>query len=102
VWSWQRQIVAPLGTLLAVRTNSQETRADIELHAIMHDLKFDPEIQDQIKPVYFHYAADATAPLSWHLLRTQREAIVTRWKNYPTGNHETDMLEALGCSVGGR
>ncbi|HEV2577791.1 MAG TPA: hypothetical protein VGU25_11330 [Acidobacteriaceae bacterium] len=102
VWSWQRQIVAPVGTLLAVRTSSQETRADIELHATMDDLGFNPEIQDKIKPVYFHYSADDRAPLSWHLLRTQREDIVTQWKSHQPSKYEPEMLQDLHCSVAGK
>jgi hypothetical protein len=52
--------------------------------------------------VYFHYAADQRAPLSWHLLRTQREDIVTQWKKYLPSNHEKNMLQALGCGAAGR
>jgi hypothetical protein len=104
VWTWQRQIVAPIGALLAVRTSSQQTRADIELNAIMDALEFNPDIRDKITPVFFDYLADDTAPLSWHLTPRQKDGIVGQWQKRENGtsrnrDHEVAMLADVGCKV---
>jgi hypothetical protein len=96
-WSWQRQIVAPLGTLLAVRTSSQQFRAAYErdvVAAYLEDERLD------VTAVVLAYPADRLAPLSWHLTPDQRGRIERAWEN-PDANLRTAIDEVrgrVGCS----
>jgi Patatin-like phospholipase len=75
-WSWQRQMVAPVEALLAVRTSSQETRASYELdlaQKYLHDEGLDVEVARMF------YPADQLTPLSWHLTDEQKDQITEAW-----------------------
>jgi hypothetical protein len=100
VWSWQRQMVAPIGTLLSVRTSSQQTRTDVELNAVTEALGLgDPAVASRIIPVYFHYPESESAPLSWHLLMSQKHDIVKAWRNRGQIDGESSMLKDIGCAT---
>ena len=100
VWSWQRQMVAPIGTLLSVRTSSQQTRTDVELNAVTEALGLgDPTVASRIIPVYFHYPESESAPLSWHLLMSQKHDIVKAWRNRGQIDGESSMLKDIGCAT---
>ncbi len=95
-WSWQRQSVGPLETLLNVRTNSQEIRDDFELQMAIDNLDAkDVRIEKAAK---FLYESDLPFPLSWHLTDEQLNSIHEQW-----AGHQQDakriVYEKLGCTA---
>ncbi len=75
-WTWQRQLVAPLETLQAVRTSSQQARAQFELQ-LGTDFLVSKGVN--IKLVRFRYPSDSLTPLSWHLTPHQQKNIGEAW-----------------------
>ncbi|WP_348263923.1 hypothetical protein P8935_05155 [Telmatobacter sp. DSM 110680] len=100
-WSWQRQFVAPIGTLLSVRTNSQQSRAAFELHLMSDDLR---QHEIRVTDDSFSYHPDRMAPLSWHLTPEQQRSIGEAWSNASPELAATrfDLYRALGCSASGK
>jgi hypothetical protein len=95
-WTWQRQLTAPLETLQAVRTSSQQARAQFELELATASLLsegFD------VKSVRFRYPSDLLTPLSWHLTPQQQENIGKAWSK-PSADlvaQREILLRGLGC-----
>lgn len=75
-WSWQKQLVGPLETLLHVRTSSQQTRDTIELAMAEEYLK---NRNVDLVTVPFLFASKSTPPLSWHLTAAQVQEISDSW-----------------------
>lgn len=99
-WSWQRQFVAPIGTLLSVRTNSQLSRAVVQLQLVKELLK---ESGVDVNTYTLSYPSDPLAPLSWHLTPEQKEKIGDAWQ-HPGSRLQPErqkLYESLGCRVGG-
>jgi len=97
-WSWQRQIVAPLGTLLAVRSSSQQFRAAYERGVIEAYLEAE---QLDVKAVVLAYPPDRLAPLSWHLTSDQRQRVARAWDS-PDADLRAGIDEVrsrLGCAA---
>lgn len=97
-WTWQRQLVAPLGTLQSVRTSSQQARAQLELQLATDDLMGRGL---QVKQVRLRYPSDQLTPLSWHLTPEQHTSIDKAWR-YPGADLATQrnmLLQGLGCPV---
>jgi hypothetical protein len=94
-WSWQRQSIGPLETLLNVRTSSQEIRDDFELQMAIDNLDAkDVKIEKAAK---FLYESDLPLPLSWHLTDEQLNSIHEQW-----AHHQQDakriVYKKLGCT----
>jgi hypothetical protein len=96
-WSWQRQIVSPIDTLLNVRSASQELRSKIELGVGMRLLNSQPDLGIDVKSIPFLFATPLPAPLSWHLTPEQRLSIDENWQANKGARKE--VLKFLGCSV---
>jgi hypothetical protein len=97
-WSWQRQFVAPIGTLLSVRTSSQHSRAAFEL-SLMSDLLKSKGVTVMSYPL--SYPPDRLAPLSWHLTPEQQRSIGTAWSN-PSSKlyaERQKLYQVLACQV---
>jgi hypothetical protein len=97
-WSWQRQLVAPLETLLSVRTSSQQFRAAYEQDVVAELLR---DEERDVRAVFLAYPADRLAPLSWHLTADQRQRIERAWSDPdPTLRAATDTIRMrLGCAA---
>jgi hypothetical protein len=96
VWTWQRQLVAPLETLQSVRTSSQQARAQFELQ-----LATDYLVSKgfHVTPVRFRYPSDLLTPLSWHLTPEQQRNIGQAWAK-PSADLITQrdiLLRGLQC-----
>jgi hypothetical protein len=96
VWTWQRQLVAPLETLQSVRTSSQQARAQFELQ-----LATDYLVSKgfHVTPVRFRYPSDLLTPLSWHLTPEQQKNIAAAWSK-PSTDLKTQreiLLRGLQC-----
>jgi hypothetical protein len=96
-WSWQRQMIGPVATLLNVRTGSQSVRDDLELNTALDDLK--RQSMRTGEPAKFLYNPDdQPVPLSWHLTPDQERAISAKWDNQ--GDAVNKVREQLGCQLG--
>ena len=102
LWSWQRQISAPIETLKNVRTSSQDFRERIELDTAVDALKLRDVKVPVVRFIFRRVPADKgemqtgglraawlsdylgvdvdTAPLSWHLNQAQRLSIGKAWR----------------------
>lgn len=96
VWTWQRQLVAPLETLQSVRTSSQQARAQFELQ-LATDYLVNKGFN--VKSVRFRYPSDLLTPLSWHLTPEQQKNIAEAWSK-PSADLITQrdvLLRGLQC-----
>jgi hypothetical protein len=93
-WSWQRQLTAPLDTLLNVRTSSQLMRSNFELGIGLRQLRAG-ESALTVSTIPFHFTTSAPAPLSWHLTREQLATITTNWDRSIAPRNA--VMEFLGC-----
>ena len=93
-WSWQRQMSAPIETLLHVRTSSQALRDDLELKMALEYLK---EQKMDPQAATFLFASDLPVPLSWHLNRMQYDAIHKAWLDTRNDTAREAVYEQLGC-----
>ena len=92
-WSWQRQLFAPVGTLLQVRTSSQQTRAAYELELARRVLC---AANLHVEVARMYYPADALTPMSWHLTPDQIEEIDAAWKSKdPSFVQEKQKIESF-------
>jgi hypothetical protein len=97
-WSWQRQLVSPIDTLLNVRTASQELRSSVELGIGSRQLRSQPGPGLDVKPaVQFLFSSPMPAPLSWHLTPEQHESITASWR--ANSGAKNNVLRFLGCTV---
>jgi hypothetical protein len=95
-WSWQKQIVAPVATMLNLRTSSQQYRGMFEADLVEESLE---SSGITIIPAPFTYSGDM--PLSWHLNATQKRNVEQAWET-PTNellNSKNKVLAALECQV---
>ena len=112
-WSWQRQLVGPIQTLLQVRTSSQQVRESVELTMALEYLRTrasetkDGDTQESEtaslevipEPFLFWSPVDPDPPLSWHLTPRQKKEIGRAWASEDNRKSWSDVRSKLGCSV---
>ncbi len=113
-WSWQKQLVGPIETLLHVRTSSQQVRESIELEMAKKYLtsqnsdsntssKSDSKEAATAKleiisePFLFWSPTDSDPPLSWHLTESQKKEIGGAWASSTNRTSWEDVRKQLGC-----
>jgi hypothetical protein len=97
-WSWQKQLVGPIETLLHVRTSSQQLRDSIE-RDMAHDY-----LASQKNPVYvttksFLFASEEPPPLSWHLTQDQIKQVADSWRQKENQDAWRDVRTILKCNT---
>ena len=97
-WSWQKQMVAPVSTMLHLRTSSQHYRGDFEATLVKEWLE-----SNGVKVILAPFPYTRDMPLSWHLNATQKENVEQAWKtpNSQVLQSKHDVLSALGCQAPG-
>jgi hypothetical protein len=98
-WSWQRQLVAPISTMLNLRTSSQHYRGAFESDLVKSWLDANG-VTVILAP--FTYSGDT--PLSWHLNTQQKKNVEDAWE-FPTTeivNAKKEVFDALGCQDASR
>jgi len=98
VWSWQKQLVGPVETLLNVRTSSQQLRDSIELR--MAEEYLTRNGVPQVKAVKFLFGSNSPVPLSWHLTPSQVSEIHNAWETGENLDAAQDVYKELGCEPG--
>jgi hypothetical protein len=93
-WTWQRQLFAPAGSLLSVRTSSQFMRGQLELK-LAADLLTKSGLE--ITPIYLRYPPETSSPLSWHLTPSQMSRIGQEWKDLK--GDKVKLLQDLHCGA---
>jgi hypothetical protein len=93
-WSWQKQLVGPLETLLHVRTSSQQLRDSIELNMAVNYLSAQ---NVHVKPAPFLFSSNSPVPLSWHLTDFQIEEIGNSWGDDQNVKSRRLVYDALAC-----
>jgi hypothetical protein len=113
-WSWQKQLVGPIETLLHVRTSSQQVRESIELEmakkyltsqnsdsntASKSDSKEGASAKIEIisEPFLFWSPTDSDPPLSWHLTESQKKEIGGAWASPTNSTSWENVRKQLGC-----
>jgi hypothetical protein len=96
-WSWQRQLVGPIETLLHVRTSSQQVRDSIELEMVHDYLASNPRVD--VTPIPFLFATRSPAPLSWHLTKDQLRQVGDSWAEPDNQDAWREVRGSLGCST---
>jgi hypothetical protein len=96
-WSWQKQFVGPIETLLHVRTSSQQLRDSIE-RDMAHDYLASQRDPVKVMMVSFLFATTSSAPLSWHLTKDQIKQVGDSWLE--KGNQEAwrDVRRLFDCN----
>ena len=94
-WSWQRQMISPLDTLLKVRSASQLVRGNFELGIGLRQLHWGANALN-VTAVPFLFSSGAPTPLSWHLTGGQKAAIMENWEK--SGKHTEEVMTFLGCA----
>ena len=94
VWSWQKQLVAPVSTMLNLRTSSQQHRVIFE-GALVRELLESHGAKVISAP--FIYTGDL--PLSWHLNATQKENVELAWEVPLLSQSKSKVFGALGCQT---
>jgi hypothetical protein len=95
-WSWQKQMVAPVATMLKLRTSSQQYRGAFEAALVKESLE-----KNGVKVILAPFTYTGDMPLSWHLNETQKKNVEQAWKT-PTEQivqAKKDVIAALGCKV---
>jgi hypothetical protein len=115
-WSWQKQMVGPIETLLHVRTSSQQVRSSIELDMVekyleSHAVDTSPPPQPKAKSepglamkvttdkFLFWSPMDSDPPLSWHLTKTQKKEIGEAWGLPDNRDAWQNVRGKLGCTA---
>jgi hypothetical protein len=70
-WSWQRQIIGPIETLISTRSSCQSTRDSLESTLAVEALS----ALTVVTPVKFDFIGKGSIPLSWHLTTDQKNEI---------------------------
>jgi hypothetical protein len=106
-WSWQRQLIGPVGTLLSVRSNSQTARDHFELEQakdVIGDLPLGflytttaSKCPDE-KSLSAYLQPDESNPLSWHLNKVQACYIEKAWDVADVVEKRKAVCRALGVS----
>ena len=95
-WSWQRQLIGPLETLIHSRSSTQASRDALE--SKLAEKAFSRVTS--ISPVAFNYASDMPTPLSWHLTPEQSTAITRYWDTSSDVDSSKKMVGSLlNCTV---
>ena len=95
LWSWQKQLVGPLETVLNVRTSSQRLRDSIELNMAVDYVR--AQTHKDVTAVPFLFSSDSPAPLSWHLTESQIAEIGTSWRHGENVEAAKLVYGQLGC-----
>jgi Patatin-like phospholipase len=93
-WSWQRQMVGPIETLLEVRTSSQQLRDSIELSMAKEYLE---NRSVKMSPAPFLFESSLPVPLSWHLTDSQIAEVRNSWGYGRNPDSQKIVYQALGC-----
>jgi hypothetical protein len=106
-WSWQRQLIGPVETLLSVRSNSRTARDDFELKQAKDVIGRDPvkflyTTTESICPDQKTYSGylrpDEGDPLSWHLNKVQACYAEKAWDARNVKESRKAVCTALGIS----
>lgn len=95
-WSWQRQIIGPVETVIDVRTSSQVYRDDLETQLAREALAGQGIT---LHSIAFNFPAEFETPLSWHLTPTQRVQILTAWDDSSLARSRDEVQSLLGCTI---
>jgi hypothetical protein len=95
-WSWQKQLVGPIETLLHVRTSSQQLRDSIE-RDMAHDYLASQKPPVKVMTASFLYASKEPPPLSWHLTKNQIGQIGESWLEKENQDAWRDVRNVLRC-----
>lgn len=110
-WSWQKQLVGPIETLLHVRTSSQQMRESIELEMAKEYLTRQDAPPDSApaakearfevisEPFLFWSPTDPDPPLSWHLTPGQKAEIGGAWEKKENRESWQNVRGRLGCTT---
>ncbi|MCW5978224.1 MAG: patatin-like phospholipase family protein [Bryobacteraceae bacterium] len=97
---WAYQTIAPLETLLNVRTGAQLLRNNTELEL----LSTTPPLRDKIAQVTARYAipegCPSNPPLSWKLNKQEQECIREAWRHFQQGPEYAQIRTFLGSAAG--
>ena len=113
-WSWQKQLVGPITTLVNVRSSSQQVRESIELkmakkYLMSQDSDSNSTSKSDSKeaataklevisePFLFWSPNDPDPPLSWHLTAPQKKEIPEAWRKKENRESWQDVRKTLGC-----
>jgi len=103
-WSWQKQLIGPIKTLLNVRSSSQQVRESIELKMAVKYLtsqnsnsKEAAQFTVTPEPFLFWSPTDPDPPLSWHLTEAQKKEIGDAWSNVANQQSWRDVRRNLHC-----
>ena len=97
-WSWQKQLVGPIETLLHVRNSSQQLRDSIE-RDMAHDYLAYQKDPVNVTTVSFLFASQEPAPLSWHLTADQIKQIRDSWLAKENLEAWRQVRGTLSCSA---
>jgi hypothetical protein len=95
-WSWQKQMIGPIETLLHVRTSSQQLRDSIDLKMAVDYLAAN---HVHVNPVPFLFSSNSAVPLSWHLTSEEIDEVHRSWRDQPNQASQRAVYGALGCSA---
>jgi len=95
-WSWQKQLVGPIETLLHVRTSSQQLRDSIE-RDMAHDYLASEPTKVSVTTISFLFASKEPPPLSWHLTKHQIDQIRDSWLESDNQEAWCEVRTLLGC-----
>jgi hypothetical protein len=88
---WSYQLYAPLGAMLAVRKAGQIAHNEAELDLLIRRWALaSPKVE--IRRATFEYPETRT-PLSWHLTRTEQNAIGTYWDEHVRNSRDWETVK---------
>ena len=110
-WSWQRQLIGPLGTLLKVRSSSQNDRDALESEWVKNGIGGIPiesvpftyqttescEGKGQ-KSIFSSIQPDQSSPLSWHLNHCQLKNVENAWNELLAAPDEKNSRQQI-CRI---
>jgi Patatin-like phospholipase len=109
-WSWQRQLIGPVETLLSVRSSSQTARDGFELKQALEVIGGRPPISflyttkestctpNPEKSPSAYLQPDESDPLSWHLNKVQTCYVEKAWAAADVAESRKSVCRALGVS----
>ncbi len=97
-WSWQKQLVGPIETLLHVRTSSQQLRDSIE-RDMAHDYLASQKDPVNVTTINFLFASKEPPPLSWHLTKDQIKQIEDSWLEKDNQEAWREVRALLNCNA---
>lgn len=93
-WSWERQLVGPLETVLDTRSSSQANRDTLESNLATKALRD----VTTVTQAPFDFSNDRPVPLNWHLTTDQAQAITSYWDNPRLAPSRKMAASVLGCT----